>query len=601
MSIPDQFKAPNHREARLLDASRADPRWDRFAWLPIPALLLTMIILREERPDVSFESNFLETALNFIFSTLASLYIAYLIARSFMARGSPGLLLLGCAVSALGISGVVGNAVSGGNPDQDVAISNLIWALSALLHLSGAILLLNENVKLRARGECLSAAYVGLAGAIGLIALASVNGLLPAFFVPGQGGTPLREIVLGSTIAMLLLTVYLTSLRWRSSQFAYWYGLGLLSVSAAFLAFLMQSSIWSPLKWTGIAALCLGGVYLVLAALASVRESEVWGMPLEEALRETQVRLAGILGSITDAFLAVSKDWRIEFVNDHFARRVGIAREEIIGKNLWELFPASVGDDARNQLRAAMAGRKGVEYEVFYEPIKSWFLDKAYPTDDGGLAVYSREITSRKRAEEKMTILIDELNHRVKNTLAIVQSIAIQTFKSGQADSVERFQARLTALSSAHDVLTRKNWEGADLTDIVSDAVAAYRNEDRDRFRIAGPQVQMSPKATLDIAMALHELCTNATKYGALSRAGGHVAINWRVNSDAGAIRVRIDWRENGGPPVVAPARKGFGVRLIEKVLAEDLDAEVELAYPSEGVTCSIDVALAHPGPEQNR
>ncbi|MBV9559771.1 MAG: PAS domain-containing protein [Bradyrhizobium sp.] len=586
MSLPS-----DHLEIQSVCPSHVDNRWLGFAWLPVPALVLIIAALRVENPQFDFESNSLEIVLNFIFSTLASVYIGYLTARSFMFRGALGVLLLGCAVCALGFSGFVANAVSGGYPDQDVAIGNLIFALSAALHFSGAVLLLSAKT-VRARGEWLSAAYLGTAGAISLIALASVRGLLPEFFVPGSGGTPLRQIVLGSSIALFVITASLTSLQWKSSQFAYWYGLGLFSTSAAYFAFLIQTSLWSPLKWAGIAASCLGGVYLVLAALASVRDSKVWGIPLEDALRESQLRVAGLLGSITDSFLVVNADWKFVFVNDHFARRVGVAREQLIGKSVWQYLPTAADSEANKHLHRAMAARAPVEYELFYEPLKMWFLDKAYPTDDGGIAVYSRDITDRKRDEEHKAILIDELNHRVKNTLAVVQAIANQSFKSAgsHAQATKAFEDRLIALASAHDVLTQEQWESASLRDIIEKAVAPHCGGER--FDLNGPEVRLPPKAAIAFAMGLHELCTNAVKYGALSKPEGRVSLNWIVANGSGPLRIKLRWQERGGPEVEKPKRKGFGTKLVEQILAEDLDGKIGLSFAPEGVICSIDVPL---------
>jgi hypothetical protein len=182
---------------------------------------------------------------------------------------------LGCGIVALGLSGLFADAVSAHNPAEAVAIHNSSVALSALLHLSG--ISLREGGGVRARGPWLSGAYLATVGAVCLIALASLNGILPTFFIPGSGGTPLRTFVLGASIAMFVVTACLSSRLWRSSDFSYWYSLGLLSVSAALFGFLIQTSIWSPLAWTGRGALYLGGVYLVMAALSSVREAQVWG------------------------------------------------------------------------------------------------------------------------------------------------------------------------------------------------------------------------------------------------------------------------------------------------------------------------------------
>ncbi len=216
-----------------------------------------------------------------------------------------------------------------------------------------------------------------------------------------------------------------------------------------------------------------------------------------------------------------------------------------------------------------------------------------------------QEVTEAKRAEEHLRLLIHELNHRVKNTLATVQSIAVQSLNrlAGREAGAARaaFEARLIALARAHDVLTRESWEGADLAGVVAGAIAPHDGpggggpgEGRPRFAVSGPPLRLSPRMALSIAMALHELATNAVKYGALSCPGGQVAIAWSVADGALVLR----WRESGGPPVVAPTRTGFGSRLIGRSLARELDGRVEFRFPPEGVTCTIRAPLPGTGAE---
>jgi two-component sensor histidine kinase len=207
------------------------------------------------------------------------------------------------------------------------------------------------------------------------------------------------------------------------------------------------------------------------------------------------------------------------------------------------------------------------------------------------------DITDRKRAQEHQRLLINELNHRVKNTLATVQAVAMQTFRNaGVAGPVaDAFQSRLMALSAAHDVLTRENWSGADLRDIVAEAVAPHCAAGPERVRIDGPSVRLPAKSSLAIAMGLHELCTNASKYGALGAAGGEVLLGWQVMDQSDGARLRLRWEERGGPRVERPSRRGFGSRLVTDLLAAELDAEITLDYPPGGVVCTIDAPLPDP------
>jgi signal transduction histidine kinase/FixJ family two-component response regulator len=204
------------------------------------------------------------------------------------------------------------------------------------------------------------------------------------------------------------------------------------------------------------------------------------------------------------------------------------------------------------------------------------------------------DITERKRTEEHRLLLLNELNHRVKNTLATVQSIAVQSFRRARTDigGREMFQSRLLALSRAHDVLTNESWEGANLSEITAQAIIPYRDADPTRFAVSGPHVWLSAKMALSISMALHELATNAVKYGALSNEKGRVSITWQTLQEPDGRRLRLEWSEKDGPPVVPPRRKGFGSRLIERGLAQELGGEVKIGYDPQGVWCEINARL---------
>jgi two-component sensor histidine kinase len=190
----------------------------------------------------------------------------------------------------------------------------------------------------------------------------------------------------------------------------------------------------------------------------------------------------------------------------------------------------------------------------------------------------------------------------VKNTLAIVQSLALQSLpkKAGPDDADaftvarQAFEARLFALARGHDVLTRENWEGASLARIVDEAFAAYRKslDGGDAFEVDGEDLRVTPSMALSLSMALHELCTNALKYGALKTPGGRVRVSWRINPSPEGDTLAMRCEESGGPSVSSPAHKGFGSRLIEQGLARELNGTVRLIYEPSGVVCTIDVPL---------
>lgn len=200
------------------------------------------------------------------------------------------------------------------------------------------------------------------------------------------------------------------------------------------------------------------------------------------------------------------------------------------------------------------------------------------------------DVTERKVAEEHQRLLINELNHRVKNTLAIVQGIAWQSFRAGgvPVSARDAFEGRLTALAAAHDVLTRQNWEAGSVLHIVAEATAPHHAGDG-RLTAEGPSVDLAPKTAVALALAMHELATNAVKYGALSTGAGRVEVRWAI--EAGVLK--LSWREIGGPPVVAHGiQRGFGARLLEQGLAGELDGSVTLEFRPEGLLCRMEAPL---------
>lgn len=221
------------------------------------------------------------------------------------------------------------------------------------------------------------------------------------------------------------------------------------------------------------------------------------------------------------------------------------------------------------------------------------------------MAGVSIDVTDRKRNEEHRALLADELNHRVKNSMATMQSIAHQTLRHATSldDARKTLDARLQSLSLAHDVLTRVSWVGAPLADVVEAALRAFRGGAEQRFHIGGPEVWLTPRLTLALSMTLHELATNAVKYGALSTDRGCVTLRWEVEGERPA-QLRMRWEEAGGPEVVAPTRKGFGSRLVERALTAEVGGATAIDYARSGVIFTLEAPLSeripsvsNPGP----
>ncbi|HEY1503796.1 MAG TPA: HWE histidine kinase domain-containing protein [Stellaceae bacterium] len=203
------------------------------------------------------------------------------------------------------------------------------------------------------------------------------------------------------------------------------------------------------------------------------------------------------------------------------------------------------------------------------------------------IAGASRDLTELKRGEEQQRLLADELNHRVKNTLATIQSIAVQTLRGADDLKSARtaLDARIISLAQAHDLLTDRRWSGADIRDVVARTMSPFA---ADQLNLAGPAQEVSPRHALALSLALHELATNAAKYGALTVPEGRIDLTWRVDDAS----LHLDWRESGGPKVTPPSRRGFGSRLLEDGLAHDLDGQTKLDYAPDGVHCEISALL---------
>ncbi|WP_110350645.1 HWE histidine kinase domain-containing protein [Methylobacterium sp. B4] len=266
-------------------------------------------------------------------------------------------------------------------------------------------------------------------------------------------------------------------------------------------------------------------------------------------------------------------------------------------------------DKDRMQAAVRASIETGADYDIEYRvrlPLGEvrWLQVRGQAFYDGGgspvsMAGVTIDVTERKRAEEHRALLADELNHRVKNSMATMLSIASQTLRNASSleDAQETLVARVKSLSAAHDVLTRESWAGASLGEVVGEALHAFQDDARQRFLVNGPEVWLEPRLALAFTMALHELATNAVKYGALSNEGGRVVLDWEVMDAATSPRLRLRWEEVGGPPVVAPSRTGFGTRLIERALATEMGGTARIEYHPRGISFELMAPLPDRGP----
>ena len=316
-------------------------------------------------------------------------------------------------------------------------------------------------------------------------------------------------------------------------------------------------------------------------------------------IEEVEQWLAAIIESSNDAIISKNLESIVTSWNKGAERLFGYRAEEMIGAPITVLFPEDRQDEEERILERIRRGERVEHFESTRQRKDGSLVEVSLtisPVKDSrgriiGASKIARDITNHKQAERLQRLLVHELNHRVKNILATVQAIARQTFSSGQWDNTARetFEARLLALSKAHDLLTRENWGGADLSQVVAEALAPYH---RDRFEIGGPDVRVIPRMALALTLALHELATNAAKYGALSVPTGRIGVLWQARpGDPPHLIFR--WQERRGPLVSPPTQKGFGSRLIERSLALELAGEVKITYDPAGVVCEVCAPLS--------
>ena len=314
----------------------------------------------------------------------------------------------------------------------------------------------------------------------------------------------------------------------------------------------------------------------------------------EEALREREERLRAIVGTAGDAIVVIDEAGRVQSINPSGERMFGYTASELTGKNVSVLMPEPhraahdgyVAAYSRTG-EAKLGGGRELEHQrkdgsVFPADlaVAQWYV--------GGKRYYSgiiHDVTERKRHDEKVQLLLREVNHRAKNMLALVQAIASRTAAPDHGEFMKRFSERLSALAASQDLLVSSGWQGASIEALVRSQLSHFQSSIDNRITLAGPSLKLSAPAAQAIGMALHELATNAGKYGALASSTGGIEIEWRLGREAaGNERFALIWTEHGGPAVSPPKHSGFGTTVIVVMPRMELDAEVTLEYPLEGL-----------------
>jgi two-component sensor histidine kinase len=318
------------------------------------------------------------------------------------------------------------------------------------------------------------------------------------------------------------------------------------------------------------------------------------------ATREAHKRLSALVDATADIIYRMSPDWRemqvLEgrgFLRDTATPSIAWIDEYLFVEDqpaILEVIDEAVRNKHAFQLEHRVRQTDGSVGWTFSRAIP--LLDEAGEISEWFGA--ASDVTARKQAEEHLRLVINELNHRVKNTLALTQAMATQSFRDTDdlKAAEQKFIARLKALASATDLMTGRNWVDASLRTTIEGAIWPYRRDEHQRCDIAGPEVGLTPKTAISLSMAIHELAANATKYGAWAGPAGTVAISWTVTGNHDAARLKLEWRESGGPEVSPPTRRGFGSRLIERGLAAEMGGIVRIIFEPAGVVCVIDAPL---------
>lgn len=333
---------------------------------------------------------------------------------------------------------------------------------------------------------------------------------------------------------------------------------------------------------------------------------------IELALRESEKRLQAIVDTATDAIVVIDSRGIICSANPAVEKMFGHAPREIVGRNVSILMPEPDRSRHDEYLTAYQATGKAKIIGIGREVLGLKKEGTTFPVDLA-IAQWSvgeqqfftgilRDITERKQQEERAALMMREVNHRAKNLLAVVQAVALQT--AGEDDPklfAQHFSDRLAGLAASQDLLVRSEWMGVDLRDLIASQLAHFADLFGTRITFGGPVVQLRPTAAQAIGMALHELATNAAKYGSLSVLGGHVYIHWRFIADRTQKQFHIQWSEQDGPPVTLPTRRGFGHTVIVNMSEYMLSADVSIAYPPSGLlwqmTAPVENVCAPPTP----
>lgn len=330
------------------------------------------------------------------------------------------------------------------------------------------------------------------------------------------------------------------------------------------------------------------------------------GRGLEARLAKQGRELAAVRAMLGRYETALQGSHVTVFAQDEHLRYTAISNplfgksvDDIIGKSDETVLPSASRAQIIALKRDVLATGKTVTQELLIgqDEAARWYELHMEPIRNAergiiGLAAAAVDVTARKEAEGHLRLLMRELTHRSKNLLAVIQAMARQTATHTHSvdDFLTHFSARLQALASSHDLLVQQSWHGVSLEELIHSQLGHYLKGPQAQVTLQGRDVIVKPEAAQSLGLALHEMCTNASKYGALSSPHGRVEIGWQVGSDGERNALDLHWRESGGPPVKAPRHAGFGTLVIERNLTKALGAQVSVHYAPDGFRCDIHI-----------
>lgn len=326
---------------------------------------------------------------------------------------------------------------------------------------------------------------------------------------------------------------------------------------------------------------------------------------MQEALRASQQRFSEFMQCLPGLAWIKDLEGRYVYANEAAQNVFGKAGS-LYGQTDDQIFEPETAAQFRKNDVLALGQPAGIQVieqlrhadgSVHYSLVNKFPMTgvDGRPNMIGGVAI---DVTDWKLAEKRQRLMMDELNHRVKNTLAIVQAIALQTWRATQDATAfqSAFSARVMALARAHSLLTKTQWQGASLRDLVVGALAPFTDNAGSRISFEGPDIAINPNSAVTLSLLLHELATNASKHGSLSVPNGRLSVLWHRTADDDETSAKIAWRENDGPVATAPVKKGFGSRLVMASM-EQLKGNAELEFPPEGFRCTLLFPLTPNGP----